>query len=75
MSQNKNKIFYKQRPYIYVFIAAFSIIFAIATKSKLAFLSGLILITCTYVVLELRSAYQKKQSSILQKSAQNKNKI
>lgn len=52
-----NKLFYKQRPYIYAFIGI--VAFAFASDSKLAFFSGLVLLSCSYFVFEMRKKYQE----------------
>lgn len=55
----KEKLFYKQRPYIYALLGIFA--FAFAKKSKLALISGVILLVCSYIVFEMRRRYQEKQ--------------
>lgn len=56
----KDKLFYKQRPYIYAFLGVIG--FAFAKKSKLAFFSGLTLIVCSFIIFEMRRKYQEKQA-------------
>lgn len=67
----KEKLFYKQRPYIYAFLGIGA--FAFAQKSKLAFFSGVILLICSYAVFEMRKKYQERQAQIkaMDKAATN----
>ncbi len=58
----KEKIFYKQRPYIYGFLGILA--FAFARKSKLALLCGVVLLVCSYLVFEMRKKYQARQALI-----------
>ena len=59
---DRNKLFYKQRPYIYGFLGV--IAFAYAKQSKLAFISGVVLLLCSFVVFEMRRRYRENQDKI-----------
>lgn len=61
----KDKLFYKQRPYIYGALAIVALFFA--RKSKLALVSGVILLICSYLVFEMRRRYQEKQAVMKRK--------
>lgn len=58
----KDRIFYKQRPYIYMAIAVIG--FFLSQRSKLAFVCGLVLVICGFIILELRNRYQEKQHQL-----------
>lgn len=61
----KDKLFYKQRPYIYAALAMIALFFA--RKSKLALICGVILLICSYAVFEMRKRYQEKQAAMKRK--------
>lgn len=60
-----NKLFYEQRPYIYIVIAALAFIFA--RGSKIGMLSGWILLVCAALTLFLRHANRKRAEEALKK--------
>lgn len=60
-----DKLFYKQRPYIYAALAVLALFFA--RKSRLALISGVILLICSYAVFEMRKKYQEKQALMKRK--------
>lgn len=64
----KDKLFYKQRPYIYAALAIVALFFA--RKSKLALVCGVILLVCSYAVFEMRKKYQEKQALMKLKEAE-----
>lgn len=69
----KDKLFYKQRPYIYAFLGI--VAFAFARRSKLAFLCGVVLLICSYAVFEMRRVYQEKQALLKSKAKSEENKL
>ena len=58
----KDKIFYKQRPYIYAFLGILT--FSFAKKSKLALVCGVILLFCSHLVFRMRKKYQERLALI-----------
>ena len=64
----KDKLFYKQRPYIYAALAFIALFFA--RNSKLALICGVVLLICSYLVFEMRKKYQEKQAMIKRREAE-----
>lgn len=71
-------MFYQQRPYIYAFLGFFSLI--LAKGSRIAIISGIVLLLCAAYVYYMRSAHQDlknksdKKHSQLTQDINDKNK-
>lgn len=63
-----DKLFYKQRPYIYAGLAFIALFFA--RNSKLALICGVVLLICSYLVFEMRKKYQEKLAMIKRREAE-----
>ena len=70
-------MFYQQRPYIYAFLGIFSLI--LANGSRIAQVSGVVMLLCAAYVYFMRSKHQEmkdkvdKKHSQLTQDIQNKN--
>lgn len=65
---SNDRLFYKQRPYIYAGLAILALFFA--RKSKLALASAVVLLICSYLVFEMRKKYQEKQALMKRNEAE-----
>ena len=65
---NNDKLFYKERPYIYAGLAVVALFFA--RNSNLALICGVILMICSYLVFEMRKQFREKQAILKRKQAE-----
>jgi pyrimidine operon attenuation protein/uracil phosphoribosyltransferase len=63
-------MFYKQRPYIYAGIGAFGLYFGRQFNSKLAVLSGLVLVACGLIIFFMRKDHQAEKEKLSVKHTQ-----
>ncbi len=51
------KMFYEARPFLYALIGLYAVI---QYQNKILFICGSVLLTCSYVVIDLRLSYRRK---------------
>lgn len=62
----KDRMFYKQRPYLYVALAILGMYFS--NRSKIAMISAIVLLVCGVVIFTMRNAYRERQVYLKQKA-------
>ena len=64
--KKNDRLFYKQRPYLYVALAILGMYFS--NKSKMAMLSAIVLLVCGVIIFAMREAYRERQMMARQKA-------
>lgn len=68
MSTSENKFFYEERPYIYAVVGLIALFFS--KHSKLALISGLVLVLCAALILFLRKMHRSRMGKLKKKHDQ-----